>query len=424
MVAATILAVAAVFAVFANRQVLNADNWSETSSQLLDNPQVRTAISGFLIDQVYANVDVQAEVARALPPRLRPLAGPAANSLQSFAEQRTDKLLGRPRVQEAWKTANRLTAQQFINIAKGDSGAVTSSGTAVVLDLRVILLDLVKRLGLPGTLAGKIPSGAGRIKIMSADQVKTLQNGASAVSGLALVLPALALGLLALAVYLARGRRRETLLVAGINLVIAGALVLIGRNVAGTNIVDSLATTDAVKPATEAVWSIGTRMLHDVAQATIVLGIPLIIAAWLAGPTGLAVGFRRNAAPWLRERPGVTYGVVTALVLLVIAWAPIPATRNPILVLIMIGLLIVGVEALRRQVALEYPHATSDDVRASLRASIASARGRNGATRPAPHNGGHLADLERLSALHDTGALSDEEFAAEKTALGSGGAVA
>jgi hypothetical protein len=419
-VAATILAVAGIFAVFANRQLLNADNWANTSSALLDDQNVRTQISDFLVDQVYSNVDVQAQIAGALPPRLQRLSGPAANGLQTLAENRTEKLLGRPRVQEAWKTANKLTAQQFIAIAKGNSRAITQSGNAVVLDLRVVLLDLVRRLGLPGTLAGKIPPSAGRIKVMSGNQIQTLQNGASAVNGLSLVLPALSLLCLALAVYLARGRRRETLLGSGICLIIAGAVVLIGRNVAGGAVVDSLAKTDAVRPAAEAVWATGTGMLHDVAQATIVGGIPLIIAAWLAGPTKLAMGFRRNAAPWLRERPGVTYGVVAALVLLIIAWGPIPATRKLIPVLIMIGLVIIGVEALRRQVTEEYPTSTEEDVKASLRAAIASARGRNGhRTTPAPA-ADRLVSLERLSALHDSGALNDEEFAAEKAALKGG----
>ena len=422
-VAATLLAVAGIFAVFANRQLLNADNWANTSSALLDNKHVQTQVSDFLVDQVYSNVNVQGEIASALPPRLARLSGPAANGLQTLAEKRTAILLGRPRVQEAWKTANRLTAQQFINIAKGNSRAITQSGNAVVLDLRVVLLDLVKRLGLPGTLVGKIPESAGRVKIMSGNQVQSLQNAASAVSGLSLLLPALSLLSLALAVYLARGRRRETLLVSGLCLIIAGALVLIGRNVAGGAVVDSLAKTDAVRPAAQAVWATGTGMLHDVAQATIIGGIPLIIAAWLAGPTRLAVGFRRNAAPWLRDRPGVTYGVVTALLLLIIAWGPIPATRKVIPVLIMAVLLIIGVEALRRQVAEEYPDSTEEDVKASLRAAIASARGRNGhRTTPAPAED-RVVTLERLSALHDSGALSDEEFAAEKAALKVGPAV-
>jgi hypothetical protein len=428
LIAATILAVLAIFAVFANRQVLDADNWADTSGALLENQAVRTQIAANLVDQVYANVDITGEVARALPPRLQPLAGPAASGLRELADRRMLRLLDRPRIEQAWKEANRLTAQQFINIAEGNSKAITSQGNAVVLNLRVIMLELVDRLGLPKSLADKIPSSAGRITIMKSDQVGTLQNGVQALKGLALVLPFLAIGLLALAVYLARGRRRRTLLFAGIDLVLAGAIVLVARNVVGSAVVGSLAKTDAVKPAAEAVWSIGTGTLRDVAQAAIVIGIPVLIAAWLAGPMRLAVAFRRTAAPWLRDRPGLVFGVAGVLVILVILWGPIPATRKVVPVLIMIGLVILGVQALRRQTAEEFPEATAGATRASLQAAAGRAqsvvfgarRAGNGAATDPAH--GRVDQLERLAHLHDTGALTDDEYAAEKTVVLANGA--
>ena len=191
LVAATILTVAGIFAVFANRQLLDADHWSDTSTELLADAQIRSAVSAYLVDEAYNSVDVRAEVAAALPPRLQPLAGPAANALRTTAERATNRFLGRPRVQEAWKTANKATAEQFINIAEGNSKAITQSGNAVVLDLRVVLIDIVRRLGLPGTLVGKIPPSAAKLKIMSGNQVESLQSGANLVKGLSIVLPAL-----------------------------------------------------------------------------------------------------------------------------------------------------------------------------------------------------------------------------------------
>jgi hypothetical protein len=245
----------------------------------------------------------------------------------------------------------------------------------------------------------------------------------TALKGLAIVLPVLAFGLLALAVYLAHGRRRRTLLFAGIDLVVAGVTVLVARNLIGGSVVDSLATTDAVRPATEATWSIGTHMLQDVAQATIIVGIPTILAAWLAGPMRPAVAFRRATAPWMRDRPGLTFGVAGVLVLLVIAWGPIPATRMVIPVLLMIGLVMLGVQALRRQTAEEFPDVTASATRASMQAAAGRAQrvvfgargGGNGA--PASAEDERVGQLERLARLHDTGALSDDEYAAEKSVV-------
>lgn len=444
VVVATAVAVASIFAVWANRQVLDADNWATTSSQLLQNDNVKASVSDYLVDQVYQQTDVAGEVAAALPPRLDPLAGPAASALRQFAENRTEKLLGRPRVQQAWENANRVTMQQFIDIAEGNSRAVTVNGDAVVLNLRTLLTDLVTGLGGSGKLVGKIPPDAGNVTVMTSDQVSTLQNSVSAVRGLSAVLPAIAILLYALAVYLSPGRRRRTLMNAGFGFIAAGVLVLIGRNVAGGYVVDSLTNTAAMEPTAQAIWSIGTNMLRDVAQAAIVIGIPVVAAAWVAGPARGAVAIRRAAAPWLTGRPGVAYGVLAAVLLLVIAWGPIPATRMVLPVLLMIGLSIAGLEVLRRQVAVEFPGRTTDEVRASVRSSVSNvvsaARRGNGAkaetaapgpvgtaaaavavreatATAAPPQESRLEQLERLAALHDRGALSDQEFAAEKRRL-------
>jgi hypothetical protein len=443
LVLGTIVAILSIVSVWANRQLLNADNWADTSTELLADQAIRTQVAGYLVDEVYANVNVSAELSNALPTRLKPLAGPAAGGLRNAAENVTARALGRPRVQQAWRTANQLAAERFIAIAEGNSQFVTISGQTVYLDLRALLLDVVQRLGLSGRLVGRIPPGAGRIAIVNSSQASAVQDAAAALRGLALVLPLAAFLLLAGAVAAARGRRRETLRAVGWCLVIAGVVVLVARTVAGSRVVDSLARTEAVVPAAQAAWSIGTSMLKDIAWAMILGAIPVIAAAWLAGATRPAVALRRGMAPWLREEPTVAYAVAGVLVLLLIAWGPIPATRMLVPVLVMIGLVALGVAALRAQAAREFPHASvaqaHSDWHARLdraRASVGGALHRerpaapdgaiaagNGA--PAHSDGGpppnpaaeRIALLERLAALHDRGLLSDEELVAEKAAL-------
>jgi hypothetical protein len=353
LILATVLAVVGIFAVWANRQALNSDNWADTSSRLLENAEIREQVSLVLVDTVYANVDVTQTLGEQLPPALKPLAAPVAGGLRQLAERATERTLERPRVQEAWKQANKITAEQFIAIAKDESRAITTQGDAVVLDLRPLVIQLVARLGLPGKVANQIPEGAGAVKIMDSDSVDALQNGAAALDGLATILPILALGLFALAVFLARSRRRSTLMWVGIDLIIAGLIVLIARRLAGGAVVEALASTESVKPATEAAWAIGTDMLRDVAGACVITGIPIVFAAWIAGPSRPAPAIRRWAAPWLIERPGIVYGILAAVLALIVIWQPIPATGKVIPVLLMIGLSILGVEVLRRQVAEE-----------------------------------------------------------------------
>jgi hypothetical protein len=172
------------------------------------------------------------------------------------------------------------------------------------------------------------------------------------------VLVVLALALLALAIYLARGWRREALRACGIGLTVAGVAVLAVSSLAGDAIVDSLADSDAVRPAAEAAWTISTSLLAEAATATVIYGVVLLLSAWLAGPARLAVAARRKLAPYLRE-PAYAYGALAVIVLLVLAWSPTPATRRVLPALVLIGLLAAGVEALRRQTAREHPEAAA-----------------------------------------------------------------
>src|SRR5882757_10063716 len=71
LVLATMLAVFAIFAIWANRQLMNPSNWAKTSTALLEKQTIRTAVSTYLVDQLYANVDVQGQLKSGLPAQLK-----------------------------------------------------------------------------------------------------------------------------------------------------------------------------------------------------------------------------------------------------------------------------------------------------------------------------------------------------------------
>src|SRR3977135_873772 len=117
---ATLLAVFAIFAVWANRQLMNPTNWSKTSTALLQKPTIRSALSGYLVDQLYANINVPAQLKSGLPQQLQPLAGPIAGGLHSVVEQGSERALESPRVQNLWANANRAADQTLVAIVKGN----------------------------------------------------------------------------------------------------------------------------------------------------------------------------------------------------------------------------------------------------------------------------------------------------------------
>jgi hypothetical protein len=96
-VLATIIGVPAGFAVWVNRQALNTANWSSTSSKVLENKQVQTALSAYLVNELFHNVNVSADLQKVLPKQLDPLAGPAAGAgLQQLASTLATNVLAGP----------------------------------------------------------------------------------------------------------------------------------------------------------------------------------------------------------------------------------------------------------------------------------------------------------------------------------------
>src|SRR5436305_6763688 len=99
LVLATIFGIAATFAVWVNRQALNTHNWASTSSKILEDKQVQTALSAYLVHELFKSVNVSADLQKALPKQLQPLAGPAAAGLQSLAGQLAPRVLASQQAQ-------------------------------------------------------------------------------------------------------------------------------------------------------------------------------------------------------------------------------------------------------------------------------------------------------------------------------------
>jgi uncharacterized membrane protein len=358
LIIATVIGFFSIFGLWVNRQALNTDDWTGTSTKLLENKKIQTALSTYLVDELYANVDVQAQLAQRLPPQLQSLAGPAASGLHSLANQVALKTLQAPKTQEFWRNANRAAHIQLLRVVNGGSGALSTSGGNVTLDLNALVAQISSGLGVGSKLADKLPASVGQLTILKSNQLGTAQDVAHGIKGLVVFLVALVLILYGVAVYLARDRRRKTLRAVGIGFVVAGIAALIARNLAGHEVVNALAQNATIKPASNAVWAIGTSVLKESAISVIVNGLIIIIAAWLAGPTRPAVAFRREAAPYMRERPVLTYAASATLFLVLVIWAPSRAFTQPATLIIIAVLLIFATEVLRRQTAREFPQAS------------------------------------------------------------------
>jgi hypothetical protein len=346
---ASLLTFLSVFAIWANRQALENDTWTDTSTELLEDPDIRQAVADFMVEQLFANIDVEAELAQALPPRLQPLAGPAAGGLRQLADQLANEALQRPRVQQLWEDANRRAHQTFIDVVRHDADE------DVNLDLGSIVGDLGQQLGVD--VSARLPAGSGQIEIVSQDELSGAQTAVKALRAAAVFLLLLALVLYALAIYLAQGWRRAVLRTIGFAFILIGVAVLAIRSLAGDALVDSLASTEAVQPAVSSAWEIGTSLLAAQGGAVIFYGLFILIGAWLAGPGDIASSARRTIAPILENRL-VAYSALLLILLLLFLWSPTPGFQRLPTALLLIALLVVGLEFLRHQAIRDFPEAT------------------------------------------------------------------
>jgi hypothetical protein len=257
-------------------------------------------------------------------------------------------------VESLWANANRAAHETLLKILDDEGSAVSTANGEVTLDLSSLVSESGGRLGVAGKLAAKIPPDAGQLTILKSDQLSMAQDASSLVRHLPIVLTLLALLLYGLAIYLAGPRRRQALRSVGFGFIVAGVLSLLLRRIGQGSVTDALAGTDAVKPAVEAAWDIGTSLLVTVAVSAISFGLLVVIAAWIAGPTKAATRLREEAAPYMRER-GTTYGAVALLFLALVLWAPVVAFQKPIGMILLALLLVLGTETLRRQTAAEFP---------------------------------------------------------------------
>jgi hypothetical protein len=498
IVFASVVLLVSMIANWVQTQVLNSGEFSNSTEKILQNQDVQEQLSLFAVDQLYANVDVQAQVEQRLPPAAQPLAAPVTAATRQLATNVAETALASPHVQGLVATAIDGAQRRFVSLIENKGQFVSTQGGVVTLEYGSFVADLATRLGvdpatisqiqafiqqystelkqrlttiqskiestratlsqaqagtltpeaqqnlttlesdaaqlhttvaslqqkiaglqpkapaqlqsrlsdLQGRLAKldvrsaaaqvqaaavlKDPSQANIIKldptlaslqtrvtdllnrqavqhpgelvVMKSSELSGLQDLVSTLRNLGFVLPLLALVLYLAALFLAKGWRREALIAAGGGILAATLLTLLARRLIGGAVVDSVASSDAVKPAITASWNIISAGLRERALFVLVIGLGFIVGGALAGPGRHEVAVRRFLAPYLREQPVVVYAVLAFIFLLWLAFLPtINNVGQVLVVIILAALAVVGVEILRRQAAREFPPGPAHD---------------------------------------------------------------
>ena len=263
-----------------------------------------------LVNQLYDNVDVAAAIEQRLPEGAKPIAGTLAGALRQPATNAINQLLARPRVQQlfikpaplrttSWSTCSKTRPGSGSRPGKGRSRSTCTNSSP----------SWASRSGCPIKRSPKIPADAGVISLMKSDQLSALQKGVKLIHVLSAWLLIAVLVLYALAIFLARGHRRETLRNVGWAFAIVGLFLLLIRRAVGNYAIDALASPVNKKPAHD-IYLIESSILHQIGIATVAYGLIVVAGAVLAGPTRWATSLRRHMAPTLNDAQAIAWGAL------------------------------------------------------------------------------------------------------------------
>ena len=406
-----------ILTVWVQRQMLDSHSWHKASAQIIRDPAVQSALATELVNEMYSNVDIAAELKKRLPKDFKQLADPAAAALRDPATRGVEFLLSQPRFQQLFVQASDVAHEKLVNVLENKTGFGISTGNGVVtLDVTELLKQIGEALGVPADALSRIPADVGVITIMKSDQLSSAQQAVRLIRVLSVWLLVLVLALYALAIYLARGRRRRTLAYVGWSLVAVGLLSLIAKRLIGNYVLSSIVSDTYREPAHH-VWLIATAILGSIGWAVVLYGLVLVLAAVLGGPWRAAAWLRREVAPVLNQHQEYAWGGLAIVYLLIVLWGPTHALRTWWGILAIGALLALGVYLLRKQTLVEFPAAGLEPHEHTLGARMAAAAHkvtehthRQPKPDAAPAARSTAEELAWLLDLKEKGAISEDEF--------------
>ncbi|MSY44833.1 MAG: hypothetical protein F2686_04310, partial [Actinobacteria bacterium] len=121
LIMGVILAPLTTVAIFAKNQITNTDRYVETVSPLASDPAIQEAVGTFVVDQLFAAVDVEELAAEALPKKAQFLAAPLAAGVQNLTKNVVDRFLTSDEFAQLWDTANRAAHDRIVSALTGET---------------------------------------------------------------------------------------------------------------------------------------------------------------------------------------------------------------------------------------------------------------------------------------------------------------
>ncbi len=367
LVVATVIALIGTLTTWVNIQLLDTDEWTELSRELLADEEIQQALSERIVDVIYTNVPVGEAIDDALPDAISGVGGFLAGAVRDPLTDSVERALGSDRVQNAWVEANAVVHERFVNVMRGDTSDLVSTDGDLTIELRPLIIDVGQSLGLPDGLLDRIPDDVGSFVVLDESVLDALQTTVR-LADLARWVPViLAVVLYAVAVFLAAGARTWAMRGVGWSLVIVAAIVLLIRRLSATLVVPILVKRPENEGVGVATIDISTRLLSEIGRTLLWFGVLIVLVTALLGAGRRATAVRRFVSPAFTTSGVAVAGGTVLFVLLMLWWSPARLFATWFSALWFLILTVVAVVVLRRTALRESPEQTWADSAGQLK---------------------------------------------------------
>ena len=286
LVLATVSAVAAIWCVWAQHQLLDSPTFTARSVEVIRDPGVRRETAAFLADELVDQQEAVRQAADLLPDRLQAAVDSVLAGGGEVAEEAALQALESGQFDGLWGDAMLRTHEDFTRWLRA-----SGPGSEVELDLQPLVERLARGVGLPDTLiAAGAEAADARIVIIEAGQYEETRELAQRLQrGAALTAP-LAIFAAVLSVLVARNRRWALVRV-GMGGALAGVAAAASASWLGDRFVVAMTDDGAAATVAQAIWAS--------------VEPPLTQLAWIVAAAGAGVALLA-AIVWPRGAPTVT----------------------------------------------------------------------------------------------------------------------
>jgi hypothetical protein len=261
--------------------LLNTNGWVAAVGPLSKDPAVAGMISQYVVGEVFAQADIQADVVDALPDEFQIFAGPLVIGMERVANEAVTALVISDAFNNIWVAFNRVGHTAIMNVLKGEGDRLYFQEGNLTLDFNDVYRYLQDRLDL-GDLDLIPQAEEGRLVLFTSQQVAVMQEMVTYLTALGLLLPLLTIVVFGVSVWVSLWRR-QTVMWIGIVMTVAMFISLIVFSGARSSALVSISDPFL----REMGRAIVNTLTHGLMVQTIffmIVGIGLIIGAWQAAP--------------------------------------------------------------------------------------------------------------------------------------------